>query len=189
MVLTFLYSLFLGNSQLVFSLNQQIQLRGQMRAVDIFVLEPRCIGTNDLGRRRRHIRSSTPRQQRKLSNYKDSSWGFSCHVVSPRTGTPSGAMQVPTPVHRGERPRATPPSHPLPRRVRPELQTPPPHRPQPCSSSPPRTPCASSPHELDATAQARVPHRHRTLWCVWRHVARHRVHRHSPEVPLAQRAR
>ena len=30
---------------------------------------------------------------------------------------------------------------------------------------------------------------HRTLWRVWWHIARHRVHRHAPEVPLAQRVR
>ena len=32
-------------------------------------------------------------------------------------------------------------------------------------------------HALDAADRARVPHRHGTLWRVWRHVARHRVHR------------
>ena len=76
----------------------------------------------------------------------------------------------------------TPPhlSHPVPRRVRPELQTPPPHHPQPCPSLRPRAPCVSScAHELDAVARASLPHRHRTPWRVWRHVARHRVHRHA----------
>ena len=36
---------------------------------------------------------------------------------------------------------------------------------------------SSRAHTLDAAAQARLPHRHRTLWRVWRHAARHRVHR------------
>ena len=45
-----------------------------------------------------------------------------------------------------------------------------------------RTACAvsSGSHELDAAAQARLPHRHRTLWHVWRYGARHRVHRNAP---------
>ena len=80
------------------------------------------------------------------------------------------------------RSRATPPrpSHPIPRRVRPELQTPPPHHPLPCPSNRPRASCVSSrAHELDAAAQASLPHRHRTLWRVWRHIACHRVHRDS----------
>ena len=38
--------------------------------------------------------------------------------------------------------------------------------------SPPSS-CAA----LDAAAQSRLPHRYRTLWRVWRHVARHRMHR------------
>ena len=74
--------------------------------------------------------------------------------------------------------------------VRPELHIPPPYRPQTCPSNRPRASCVSScAHELDAAAQASLPHRHRTLWRVWRHIARHRVHRDAPEVPLAQRAR
>ena len=39
---------------------------------------------------------------------------------------------------------------------------------------------SSGSHELDAAAQARRPHRHRTLWQVCRYVARHRVHRNAP---------
>ena len=43
---------------------------------------------------------------------------------------------------------------------------------------PARASCVSSrAHELDAAAQASLPHRHRTLWRVWRHIACHRVHR------------
>ena len=77
-------------------------------------------------------------------------------------------------------PRPPRPSHPIPRRVRPELQAPPPHHPQPCPPIRPRASCVSSRvHELDAAARARLPHRHRTLWRVWRLVARHRVHRNA----------
>ena len=64
------------------------------------------------------------------------------------------------------RPRATlpRPSHPIPRRVRPEFQTSPPYHPQPCPSNRPQASCVSSrAHELDAAAQASLPHRHRTL--------------------------
>ena len=44
----------------------------------------------------------------------------------------------------------------------------------------PRTSGGSSrAHALDAAAQARLPHRHRTLWRVWRYAARHRVHRNA----------
>ena len=47
-----------------------------------------------------------------------------------------------------------------------------------CPSIRPRAPCVESrAHELDAAAQASLPHRHRTLWRVWRYVARHRVRR------------
>ena len=35
----------------------------------------------------------------------------------------------------------------------------------------------SDEQQLDAAAQASLPHRNRALWCVWRHIARHRVHR------------
>ena len=73
------------------------------------------------------------------------------------------------------------PPHPIPRRVRPELQAPPPHRPQPGPSLRPQASRVSSrAHALDAAARARLPHRHRTLWRVWRHAARHRVHRDAP---------
>ena len=61
------------------------------------------------------------------------------------------------------------PSHPIPRRVRPEPRASLPHRPQPCSSSRPRAPCASaSPHAPDATARPSLSHRHRALWRVCR---------------------
>ena len=55
------------------------------------------------------------------------------------------ALEVPLAPRARSVPLPPRPSHPIPRRVRPELHTPPPHRPQPCSSSRPRTPCASSP--------------------------------------------
>ena len=42
-----------------------------------------------------------------------------------------------------------------------------------------REPHASRPAPMSwmQPAQASLPHRHRTLWRVWRHIARHRVHR------------
>ena len=54
--------------------------------------------------------------------------------------------------------------------------------------------CVSSrAHALDAAARARLPHRHRTLWGMWRHVARHRVHRdpqaHREDPDPSRRAR
>ena len=70
------------------------------------------------------------------------------------------------------RPRSTPPrpSHPIPRRVRPELQAPPQYRPQPRPPNRPRASCGSSRiHALDAAAQARLPHRlfrcPESSWC------------------------
>ena len=55
-----------------------------------------------------------------------------------------------------------------------------PHCPQPCPANRPRAPWVSScAHELDAAPRSSLPHRHRTLWGVWRNVACHRVHRDS----------
>ena len=116
----------------------------------------------------------------------------SCSTPSTSCGTsvcrtPSGqppAVQIGNPADWASppprRPRATPtcPSHPIPRRVRPELQAPPPHHPELRPSNRPRAPCSSScAHELDAAAQARLPHQHRTLCRVGWHAARHRMHR------------